>query len=104
MLLLSSAVVQTRNGEMKPNARLLSDLLYENPYGGQLWMLYNANKQLISCGDAYPKSYSVKLEKGEYTLKLQVTHNFLLNWICVPLMIVELPLIHAGTSLQYVIT
>ena len=57
---------------MKPNAYLLSDLLYENPYGGQLWMLYDTNKQLICCGDAYPKSYSAKLEKGEYTLKLQV--------------------------------
>lgn len=66
---------QIRNGEVKPNARLLSDLLYENPYGGQLWMLYNANKQLVSCGDAYPNSYSVKVDKGEYTLKLQVTQR-----------------------------
>ncbi len=81
--MLSTAILQTRNGEVKPNACLLSDLLYENPYGGQLWMLYSANKQLISCGDAYPKSYSVKLEKGEYTLKLQVIqqlHNIMIHW------------------------
>ena len=70
-------LTQSRSCEVKPNAQLLSDLLYENPYGGQLWMLYDTNKQLISCGDAYPKSYSAKVDKGEYTLRLQV--NMLLD-------------------------
>ena len=58
--------------EVRPSAYLLNDLLYECPYGGQLWMLYNSNKQLICAGDSYPKMYSTKLEKGDYTLKLQV--------------------------------
>ena len=63
---------QSKAAEVRPNAYLLSDLLYENPYGGQLWMIYNQHKQLMGSGDAYPKNYNVKLEKGDYTLLMQV--------------------------------
>ena len=65
-------IIQSRACEVQPNARLLSDMLYENPYGGQLWMLFDSCKQLLCSGDAYPRQYTAKLEKGEYTLKLQV--------------------------------
>lgn len=47
-------------------------MLYENPYGGQLWLLYDSNKQLLGTGDAFAKNYSVKLDKGDYVIKLQV--------------------------------
>ena len=50
----------------------MSDLLYENPYGGQLWMVFNSKKQFVFAGDAYSKHYSSKLDKGDYILKLQV--------------------------------
>ncbi len=58
--------------DVRPDAHLISDMLYENPCGGQLWMIYNTHKQLMATGDAYPGQYSVKLDKGDYTLKLQV--------------------------------
>ncbi|KAK2578923.1 hypothetical protein KPH14_011132 [Odynerus spinipes] len=62
--------------EVTPNAALLSDLLYESEYESQMWMIYDTNKQLVACGDAYPSKYTIqKLEKGDYTLKMHVRHE-----------------------------
>ena len=69
---------QNRGCDLRANARLMSDLLYENPYGSQLWLLYDSNKQLVGAGDAYPERYTTKVEKGDYTLKLQVCAYVLL--------------------------
>lgn len=62
--------------EITPNAALFSELLYENEYESQLWMIYDCNKQFVCCGDAYPCKYTVqKIEKGDYTLKMHVRHE-----------------------------
>ena len=58
----------------------MSDLLYENPYGGQLWMVFNSKKQFFFAGDAYSKHYSSKLDKGDYILKLQVRMYMYIGW------------------------
>lgn len=70
--------------DVRPDAHLVSDMLYENPCGGQLWMIYNSHKQLLATGDAYPGHYSVKLDKGDYTLRLQVEDvTIRMQYVCV---------------------
>ncbi|KAG1676696.1 Tripeptidyl-peptidase 2 [Nymphon striatum] len=64
-----------KNSEFTPNCSLLSDMLYESEYESQLWMIHDSNKQLLAIGDSDISKYSVKLDKGEYTLRLQVRHE-----------------------------
>ena len=66
---------------VQPIVPNISDYLYESAYEGQLWMLFDANKKLISTGDAFPADWKVKsVGKGDYTLRLQVSVEYLETW------------------------
>ena len=60
-LVLTYNFSKAKKGEVRPVAPYLSDLLYESEYESQLWMLFDCNKQLIICGDAYPHKVCVQI-------------------------------------------
>ena len=61
--------------EVSPRAPVLLDLLYENPYEAQFWMLFDSNRRHLASGDVFEEK--VKLSKGAYTLRFQVRHDSL---------------------------
>nr|NP_001286377.1 Tripeptidyl-peptidase II, isoform E [Drosophila melanogaster]AHN56175.1 Tripeptidyl-peptidase II, isoform E [Drosophila melanogaster] len=56
-------------------APIFNDLLYEAEFESQMWMLFDANKALVATGDAHSHTSFTKLDKGEYTIRLQVRHE-----------------------------
>lgn len=61
-----------KNQELSLHAPLFSSILYESEFESQLWMIFDSNKMMVQSGDAYSGTNYFKLEKGDYTVKLQV--------------------------------
>ena len=60
--------------KVTPSFPVIADLLYESPFGGNFYMIYDSNKKVVLSGDAFAETE--KLEKGEnYTMKIQLRHS-----------------------------
>lgn len=47
--------------------------VYDSVVEAEMYMVYDANKKLLSVGDIYPSE--VKLKKGDHTVRLLVRHD-----------------------------
>lgn len=56
-------------------APIFNSVLYESEYESQLWMIFDSNKHMVACGDANSHTFYTKLDKGEYTIRLQIRHE-----------------------------
>ncbi|XP_058054982.1 tripeptidyl-peptidase 2 isoform X1 [Anopheles bellator] len=64
-----------KNYEVALYTPLFSNILYESEFESQFWMVFDANKQMVRCGDAYSNEKYEKLVKGDYTVRLQLRHE-----------------------------
>lgn len=65
----------SKSGEIAFHVPLFYSTLYESEFESQFWMVFDSNKTHVCSGDAYSNTNFVKLEKGDYTIKLQVRHE-----------------------------
>ena len=76
-LRLSYSVKVHVKGDVTVHCPLLDGLLYESPFGGQMWFLYNKHKQFLGVGDAFSADgrYKASLSKGTYTVNLHIMND-----------------------------
>jgi tripeptidyl-peptidase-2 len=72
-LLVEYRFTQREPGRVTPRFPLDDGLLYDSPFAGHVWMLYDANRRLIAVDDIRPDS--VQLAKGEHVLRLVLRHD-----------------------------
>lgn len=73
--LLTYTLNVTKPMEVAFYAPIFNSVLYESEFESQLWMIFDANKQMLACGDANSHTFYTKLDKGEYHIRLQIRHE-----------------------------
>lgn len=73
--LLTYSLNVTKAMEVAIYAPIFNSVLYESEYESQLWMIFDANKHMVACGDANSHKFYTKLDKGEYCIRLQIRHE-----------------------------
>jgi tripeptidyl-peptidase-2 len=72
-LVLTYTINQEADGDLTPRFPALNGVLYESAFMAQMYMLFDSDKKLLGCGDAWPEKH--KVPKGKATLKLMVRHD-----------------------------
>lgn len=65
----------SKQQELSIHCPFLSSVLYESKFDSQMWMVFDANKMMVASGDAFSGSNYVKLERGDYVIRMQVRHE-----------------------------
>lgn len=65
----------TKQQEISIKCPFLSSVLYESKFDSQIWMVFDSNKMMVASGDAFSGTNFIKLEKGEYVVRLQVRNE-----------------------------
>lgn len=72
-LVLTYEFEQKQAGKVTPRFPFNDELLYESPFGTQLWLLFDSAKRRVMTDDVWPDP--VSLGKGKHTLKVQLRHS-----------------------------
>lgn len=72
-LVLEYDIDLSESFDITPRFPGLQGVLYESNFLAQFIMVYNSKKVLVGAGDAWPNP--IKLQKGKYTVRLQVRHT-----------------------------
>lgn len=73
--LLTYVLNLSKTQEVAFSFPLLNNVLYESEFESQLIMCFDSNRRQLVVSDAYSGNNFYKLNKGEYTIKVQVRHE-----------------------------
>jgi hypothetical protein len=72
-LIINYQLKVSNNSEVLVKVPNISELLYESSLGSQMVMIFNKNKKRICVQDFKPKF--IKLSKGDYNIRLQISSD-----------------------------
>ncbi|VDO24519.1 unnamed protein product [Heligmosomoides polygyrus] len=74
-VLLTYKIPVTKSIEFRIDLPQVMSYLYESPYDCVLAQIFSATKEFIGASSSFPERYTHKVDKGEYTVQVQVRHT-----------------------------